>query len=405
MRVLAIALTIFASFGGVASADEPSCSCADDNAAAAAPPRDELKLSRVKFSELPGWTDDHVAEAVPALLASCVKLGELKDSDPVGVDGHGGVAKQWRAACAAAAKLKAGDDAAARAMFEAEFVPYAAAGKSGATGKLTAYNVTLMNASRTKHGKFVYPVLRRPADLVMIDLGLFTKDAHGRHIWGRLDKNGELQPFYTRAEIRKGALDAAKLELVYADDPIDTLFAQIEGSAKATLDDGTTIWLEFDGKNGRAYKGIGGLLKEKGLIQKGQGTMQGIRKWLHDHADRFDELVDEDHAYVFFKESKQPGAVGSQKVILTTRRSLAVDRAFVAASTPVFVDTKAPVSGKPGTTAPWQHLLIAQDTGGGILGAVRGDIYWGDDREAEEIGGRMGGAGKYWLLLPKGVTK
>ncbi|MBA2543287.1 MAG: transglycosylase, partial [Deltaproteobacteria bacterium] len=39
------------------------------------------------------------------------------------------------------------------------------------------------------------------------------------------------------------------------------------------------------------------------------------------------------------------------------------------------------------------------------LGAVRGDIYWGDDAVAGDIGGRMGGKGRYWLLLPKGVTK
>ena len=401
VRALVVCLAIFVS--DLAAAD-PTCSCGDDTSASA-PAHDELKLARVKFADLPGWSEDHLAEAVPALLASCAKLRELGDDDPVGVDGHGGKAKQWRHACAAAAAVRAGDEAGARAMFEAEFVPFAASGKSGTTGKLTAYNVTLMRCSRTKHGKYKYPILKRPSDLVMVDLGLFTKDAHGRHVWGRVDKNGELQPMSTRAEIRKGALDAQHLELLYADDPVDVLFAQIEGSAKAELDDGSTVWLEFDGKNGRAYKGIGALLRDKGLIEKGQGTMQGIRKWLTDHAGRFDEIVDEDSAYVFFKESKQPGAVGSQKVILTTRRSLAVDRAYVAHSTPVFVDTKAPVAGKPGATAPWQHLLVAQDTGGGILGAVRGDIYWGDDRDAEELGGRMGGPGKYWVLLPRGVAK
>jgi phosphoribosylaminoimidazole carboxylase PurE protein len=63
------------------------------------------------------------------------------------------------------------------------------------------------------------------------------------------------------------------------------------------------------------------------------------------------------------------------------------------------------VPGKKGVTAVWHHLLIAQDTGGGIVGAVRGDIYWGDDAEAAELGGRMGGPGKYWLLLPRGVSK
>jgi membrane-bound lytic murein transglycosylase A len=405
--VRALALALLALVVTDVAVADPQCKCGDEDTTKQqpqAPPHDELRLTRVKFADVPGWADDRVAEAVPAFVASCAKLDELKDGEPVGVDGHGGTAKQWRHACAAARALKAGDDVAARAMFESEFVAYAAAGKQGATGKLTAYNVTLMRCSRTKHGKYKYPILKRPPGLVMVDLGLFTHDAHGRHIWGRVDKSGELQPMATRAEIRKGALDADKLELMYADDPVDVLFSHIEGSAKATLDDGTTVWLEFDGKNGRAYKGVGAVLKDKGLIEKGQGTMQGIRKWLTDHPDRFDEIVDDDSAYVFFKESKQPGAVGSQKVILTTKRSLAVDRAYVAASTPVFVDTRAPVAGKQGSE-PWQHLLVAQDTGGGILGPVRGDIYWGDDRDAEEIGGRMGANGRYWLLLPKGVTK
>jgi len=44
-----------------------------------------------------------------------------------------------------------------------------------------------------------------------------------------------------------------------------------------------------------------------------------------------------------------------------TRSARRVDRAFIALSTPLFIDTRAPVPGKTGT-APWQHLLIAQDT-------------------------------------------
>jgi membrane-bound lytic murein transglycosylase A len=383
----------------------PVCVCPTVEEPVAPPSHDELKLTKAKFGDLPGWAADKHAEAVPSFLNSCKKLGELKDDDPVGTDGHGGKARQWRHACAEAAKLKAGDDAAARAWFEAEFVPYVAAGKAGATGKLTGYYVQEMHASRTQHGKFKYPVMARPADLVMVDLTQFIRDGHGRHVWGRLDANGELVPYFTRAEIRKGALAGKKLELMYVDDPVDLLFANIEGSAKAKLDDGTEVWLEFAGKNGRSYRGVGGVLKDLGELKPGEGTMLGIRKWFVDHAARFDEVADQDAAFVFFAESKQPGAVGSQKVILTTRRSMAVDRAFIAASTPIWVDAKAPVVGKLGTTEPWQHVLIAQDTGAGIQGAVRGDIYWGDDRDAEELGGRMGGAGRYWLLLPKGVKK
>jgi membrane-bound lytic murein transglycosylase A len=100
-----------------------------------------------------------------------------------------------------------------------------------------------------------------------------------------------------------------------------------------------------------------------------------------------------------------PGAVGSQRTILMAQRSMAVDRAFIAMSTPIWVEAHAPVPGKKGVTELWHRLLIAQDTGAGIMGAVRGDIYWGDDAAAAERGGRMGGPGRYWLLLPRGVTK
>jgi len=322
-----------------------------------------------------------------------------------GADGHGGTAKQWRHACEKAGKLKAGDDKAAREFFETEFTPFEAAGKAGPVGKLTGYFVQEINASRKKGGKFVVPLLARPADLVMIELAGFINDAHGRRIWGRHDDKGNIVPYFTRTEIRQGALAKQKLELMYADDPVDVLFAQIEGSAKAVMDDGTTVWLEFDGKNGRNYRGVGAVLKEKGVLKDPyNGTMPGLRKWFADNPTKFDEIADNNASYVFFKESKVPGAVGSQNVILTARRSMAIDRAFIAQSTPIWVDAKAPNVGKSGTS-PWRHLLVAQDTGGGILGAVRGDIYWGDDAAAEELGGRMGGEGRYWLLLPKGVTK
>jgi len=389
-----------------AAALATACPCTPDEASTvegASAPHDTLTLTKVAFTELPGWADDHLAEAVPAFQRSCEKLRALGDDAPVGTDGHGGKARSWRKACAAAAKVASGDDAAARAMFEAEFVPYIAAGTAGPTGKLTGFYVAELHASKTKHGKFQTPVLGRPDDLVMVDLASFVKDGHGRRIWGRMD-HGELVPYYTREQIRKGILARKAAELMYVDDPVDLLFAQIEGSAKATLDDGTSAWLEFAGKNGRAYKGVGGVLRGSGLLRRGEGTMQGIRQWFHDNPTRFDEIADQDASYVFFMVSKQPGAVGSQKTILTAQRSMAVDRAFIALSTPVWVEASVPVPGRKGVTSVWHHLLIAQDTGAGILGAVRGDIYWGADADAAELGGRMGGPGKYWLLLPRGVA-
>ncbi len=381
----------------------PPCPCSEvdpDGLATSPSVRDKLTLERAAFSELPGWDDDHHAEALPAVLASCDKLDDLADDAPLGVDGNGGRARQWRSFCKGARAVPRGDDAAAKALFERELVPYAASGREGRDGKMTGYYVQALRGSRTRRGKYQTPIYGRPADLLVVDLAPFLPDARGRRVWGRLDaKKGAVVPYMTRAEIRRGALRDKGLELLWVDDPLDALFAQIQGSGKVTLDDGSEQWIEFAGKNGRAYRGVGKILRDLGE-PPGTGTMQGIRKYFAAHPDKLDEIADQNQSFVFFALSKKPGAIGSQGVVLTPRRSMAVDRAFVAASTPIWVDTRAPDA--KGAVRPWRQLLVAQDTGEGIRGAVRGDIYWGHDAEATDIAGHMGGKGRYWLLLPRG---
>lgn len=367
------------------------------------PVADRLVLDKVPWKDVPGWADDTVAEVLPALLASCTKVAKKEDGERLGVAPVGGTAADWRALCAAAAKVSPTDHAAARAMLERELVPYAASNNDSNVGKLTGYYVAEVRASRTRRGAYQVPIYRRPPDLVSLDLTHFVDDARGRRVWGRLDKKtGAVVPYATRAEIRKGALVGKKLEILWADSKVDLLFAEIQGSARVRLDDGSTVWLEFDGKNGQPYKGVGKLLREMGELEAGQGTMQGIRAWFDAHPDRVDEIMDLNPSKVFFALRKRPGARGSQGVMLTARRSMAIDRAYIAHSTPIWIETDIPQVGGTGTT-PWRRLLIAQDTGGGILGPLRGDIYWGDDEEAAEIAGRMGGPGRFWLLLPPSI--
>lgn len=360
---------------------------------------DQLTLAKASFSDLPGWNEDRHAEAIPALLGSCARLAELADDAPIGVDGNGGKARHWRALCRGARAVASGDDAAAKALFERELRPYVASGRSGVDGKMTGYYVQALRGSRRKHGRYQVPVYGRPPDLISVDLAAFLPDARGRRIWGRLDrKKGALVPYATRAEIRRGHLRGQGLEILWVDDRVDLLFAQIQGSGRVLLDDGSEQWLEYAGKNGRAYRGVGKILRDLGE-PPGTGTMQGIRRYFAAHPDKFDDIADQNTSFVFFSLSSRPGAVGSQGVVLTARRSMAVDRAFIAASTPIWVETSAPDAA--GKVSPWRQLLIAQDTGEGIRGAVRGDIYWGDDAEATEIAGHMGGKGRYWLLLPR----
>jgi membrane-bound lytic murein transglycosylase A len=358
-----------------------------------------LRLTGATFDDLPGWADDQHAEAAVALRRSCARLDELAPTAWVGVDHRFGRARDWRPLCAALAAAPDADDTAVRRIFEAETRPWSAASSKGAVGEMSAYHVQPVRASRTRHGRYQTPIYARPPDLVMVDLTRFLPDARGRKIWGRLDESGVLVPYPARAEIRRGALAGRGLELLWLDDPIDALFLQIQGSGKATLDDGSTAWIQFAGKNGRPYRGIAGLLRARGRLPKGQGTMQGIRAELARDLPGLDALTDGNPSMVFFSLGREAGAIGSQGVVLTKQRSAAVDRAFIAASTPLWIETRAPRAGTRGT-APWRHLVIAQDTGGGIRGPVRADLFWGDDPVAVELAGRTGGPGRYWLLLP-----
>jgi membrane-bound lytic murein transglycosylase A len=369
----------------------------------AAPAIDRARFVAATWADLPGWEADRHGEAVGAFLASCGKLAELADDAWIGIDRRFGRAGDWRAACAAVAAVPPDDHAAARAAFEAGFRPWQVDGRRGPVGKMTAYFVQPLRASRRRHGPYQHPVYRRPPELVMIDWAKCSPDGQGRKQWGRLDPaTGGLVPLPTRAEIRAGAFAGRGLELVWVDDPIDELFLRIEGSGRAILDDGRELWLAYDGKNGQPYTGPARLLRARGELPRGQGTMAGIRAALAAHGDRVHEIIDGDASMVFFKESDRAGAIGSQEVVLTPRRSAAVDRNFIAASTPLWIDTHAPRVGAPGV-APWRQLVIAQDTGGNIKGAVRADLYWGPDAADGDVAGHLGGEGRYWALLPRAL--
>ncbi|MFM8500418.1 MAG: 3D domain-containing protein, partial [Fluviibacter sp.] len=87
-----------------------------------------------------------------------------------------------------------------------------------------------------------------------------------------------------------------------------------------------------------------------------------------------------------------PGALG---VPLTPGRSIAIDPRATPLGAPVWLDTTYPNSNKP-----LQRLVLAQDTGGAIKGAVRADFFWGFGAEAGKEAGRMKQPGQMWALIP-----
>jgi len=367
------------------------------------PTEEKLELAPATFQDLPGWRDDAVEEALPALLRSCKRIGALADGDPVSGQAFAGRASDWRRACAEAALLPLGNREAVRRFFESRFRPWSARNHRNPLGLFTGYYEPLLHGSRRRHGRYTVPIYGRPPELVMVDLGRFRDEFKGKRIAGKVEK-GSLVPYPDRREIDEGALAGRKLEIAWVDDPVEAFFLQIQGSGRIALAEGGEMRIGYAAQNGRPYASIGKELIDRGALPREAVSMPTIREWLKAHPGQTRPVLQKNPSYIFFQELKGEGPMGAEGVPLTPGRSLAVDLKHMPLGVPVWV-----AGGMPGATADQpdrklHRLLVAQDTGGAIRGPVRGDVFYGFGPEAESVAGRMKHRGKLWVMLPKELT-
>jgi len=331
----------------------------------------EDALTPVPFSQLSGWQDDVVSEALPALRNSCVRMKKKQD---------------WREPCAAFDKIDSGDNAALRQTIETHFTPYKIHGNE--TGLFTGYYEATLHGSKKRTKKYKTALWGYPWDMLTIDLGSFRDSLKGEKITGKI-KGTKFLPYDTRAAIAKGSLKKRAEPLLWVDDPVDAFFLEIQGSGRVEMEDGSVVRVGYSGQNGHGYVAIGRALADSGKIKR-PVSMAKIRAWLAANPKRAQDVMNRNPSAVFFTISQKKNPVGAQAVELTPMRSLAVDRHYVALGTPLWL-----------VTEKHKRLVVAQDTGGAIKGAVRGDLFWGAGAKAERGAGEMQERGTYYLLLPK----
>lgn len=337
------------------------------------------------WQDLPGWHADDPAAAWSALQGSCQVL-RTRDV--------------WRDVCAVALQLAKPDRNMARRFFEAHFSPYQVSSADGvADGLITGYYEPLLRGSRKPTQRFRFPLYGVPDDLLVIDLAEQHPELKGLRLRGRLDGR-RIVPYYDRAQIEGGAAAVRGRELVWVDDAIELFFLQIQGSGRIQLEGGEWLRVGYADQNGHPYRSIGRLLVERGELSLERASMQGIKAWARQHPARVQELLNQNASYVFFRElPAQPGGPpGALGVPLTAQRSLAIDPRHVPLGAPVYIATTW-----PNTAKPLNRLMIAQDTGGAIRGAVRADFFWGFGDEAAREAGRMRQTLRLWLLWPTGA--
>jgi len=349
----------------------PPATASSSAGATAAMLRARSRWVAASWTELPGWGADRVTETWPALLRSC--------EHP---------APGWAGLCGDARRETAGlaaSDAATRHWLESRLRPWRVESLEGdANGLATGYFEPLVEASRTSRPGFRVALYAPPADLA-------TR-----------------KPYWTRQQL--DSLPAARRslagsEIAWLRDPLDALLLQVQGSGRLVFVDAggqprARVRVAYAAHNDQPYKSVGRWLVEQGALKLDQVSWPGIRTWARQNPKRIDELLWSNPRVVFFREEALPdptvGPKGAQGVPLTPGRSIAVDPQSVPYGTPVWLDTSEPLS-----TTPLRRLVVAQDTGTAIAGAVRADYFWGWGDEAEAQAGRMKQALRMWVLWPR----
>ncbi len=349
----------------------------------------QLRYESATWQQLPGWQSDELPAAWPALRASCASSR---------------MPAAWRDFCAAARAVSDADATAQRQLVESRLRPWRLVLVSPDTphlrqdtGLVTGYYEPVLNGSRTRGGPFQTPLHAVPDDLVTVDLGQLYPALQGERIRGSL-QGRRVTPYPDRAGIASGTVLAGK-EIVWVDSAIDAFFLEIQGSGRVRLTDGSTIRLGFADVNGHPYRAIGRYLVEQGAFTLDAVTAPALREWLAQNPQRQAEVFNTNPSVVFFRElalgDATVGPQGAMGVPLTAGRSLAIDPRLLPLGAPLYLDTTHPQHG-----TPLQRLMLAQDTGGAIRGALRADLFFGLGPDAGDAAGRMRADGALWLLWP-----
>ncbi|WP_241016596.1 MltA domain-containing protein, partial [Paraburkholderia sp. Ac-20336] len=455
------------------------------------------------FGDLPGWDTDDVAASWDAFRRSCLVLGARSG---------------WSDPCNAARAVDARNVAAIRHFFETYFNAYQIRNPDrSADGTMTGYYEPLLNGSPQYGGAYVYPLYGTPTDMLYLDArrlpdrargsvsaariegrnviplgdatgttsgganpkGVYTLDLRDsvpdiRDKKIRLRLDGErIVPYYTRAEIERGALKAPVL--AYVDDPVMLYSMQLQGAGKVRMSDGSIRRFAYAEQNGRpflpplAHNGNAAAGARK-LVVRGMEMQVDVgdddAPAASNDGDAAPTTTDDDEpsspllrgftlatstpssagtitpaiadtagahkpgnaasaaigatgahdanatrprpvfaitdpSYVFFRAipDSPNGPLGALGVPLSAGRSVAVDPRTTPLGAPVFVSTRD----DPAAPGAVNRLMLAQDSGGAIQGAVRADYFYGFGQTAQTQASHTKERLRMWVLLPKGL--
>lgn len=356
----------------------------------------DFTLTAARFADLPNWATADMAPALTAFKRQCDSWKLRTPDSPLTGGRYGGTVSQWLNACDAATTIQPGQE---RWFFENYFDPQYVVGPGEA--KLTSYFEPVIQASREWSPPFTEPLLRRPPDMVTIDLGAFAEAYDNATLRGApRTLNGKMSGDRVIPYPKRESITPFLGQIIGYAHPADVYNLQVQGSGRLHFQDGTEARAQFSAQNGYKWNSALGALRSSGQLPS--ATWNSFRSWLDMNPGAQKSALNADPSYVFFQEETiadyTAGPRGAANVPLTPMGSIAVDPAFHPYGAIVFVD--ATYDG-----GAFDRLLVAQDTGGAIRrGPNRGDLFAGTGPEAGTYAEKMNSPARWWTLLPKSFS-
>ncbi|MDR3208706.1 MAG: MltA domain-containing protein [Rickettsiales bacterium] len=313
------------------------------------------KMSPVGYDELPGWKEDDQRYALQAFRNTC--KANIQYAGEVVPD-----SRLLSEKCASLPPKSAGAET-VRKWLESHFQPYKVSDEATKNGKFTGYYSPVVKACRRMTSECSAPIMDKPTD--------------GREYKG--------VPSTRIVSERIG-------NVIYWIDPVDL---QDMGSSTLVLEDGSRVRLSVASTNDMTFNGIGSQLLARGIRPPDGYGMKSVRKYLKENRALADELIANNPRYVYYTPSATEAVTGNMGVPLSQIRSIAVDKNIYTLGLPVYLDTRLS-NGKK-----FRRLMVAQDTGGAVIGYNRADIYFGIGDAAFEHAHGQNEPGQMYVLMPK----
>lgn len=270
---------------------------------------------------------------------------------------------------------------------------------------LTGYYEPVVDGQLERGGGYLYPIYRRPEELIKIRARDNSGEWASKNRIGRLEK-GQSVAYYSRKEIDcQGVLRGKGYELAWLKDPWERYVLHVQGSGQVRLPDGKMLRVGFAASNGRPYRSIGRYLVERGFLTEQELSLSRVREFLRQHPERRDEIFNINERYIFFRLIPgKEGPIGSLGFPLTAGRSVATDPAVFPPGALAYLIARQPVFDEAGRLKARKSLrrfVLNQDTGAAMKGPGRVDLFCGGGEPAGMVAGAMREEGKIYFLDAK----